>query len=74
MKKLLAFTCLLAAPLAAAGVAGAGGGSGTLSLSPETVAVSQSFSATYEGCASGDLVLFSIDGVTAAARAVTEWR
>ena len=65
MKKLLAFTCLLAAPLAVGGVAGAGQGSGMLSLSPQTVAVSQAFTATYSGCAEGDNVQFSIDGIAA---------
>ena len=64
MKKLVAFTCLLAAPLAVGGVAGAGQGS-MLSLSPETVAVSQAFTATYSGCAEGDNVQFSIDGIAA---------
>lgn len=65
MKKVVAFTCLLAAPLAVAGVAGAGGDPGVLTLFPDTVDVSGSFEAEFDGCAPGDLVEFNIEDVDA---------
>lgn len=62
MKKLVAFTCLVAAPLVGAGVASAGGDEGfNLTILPDQLDVGDpGFSLQYDPCVDGDLVEFTI--------------
>ena len=62
MKKLVAFTCLAAAPLVGAGIAHAGSDGGfNLTILPDQLDVGDpGFSLQYDPCTEGDLVEFTI--------------
>ena len=62
MKKLVAFTCLVAAPLVGAGIAHAGSDGGfNLTILPNQLDVGDpGFSLQYDPCTEGDLVEFTI--------------